>query len=47
VSKAEARGADDVAALLQENLEQEQHTLGEVQQVAERLSRRAAQQVAR
>ena len=47
VTKAEAMGADDVAALLQENLEQELHTLGEVQQVAERLSQRAAQRVMR
>jgi ferritin-like metal-binding protein YciE len=47
VSKAEAMGAEDVVALLQENLEQEQHTLGEVQQVAERLTRRTTQQVVR
>ena len=46
VSKAEAMGADDVAALLQENLEQEQHTLTEVQRVGESLSRRTAQQIA-
>jgi ferritin-like metal-binding protein YciE len=45
VSKAEAMGADDVVALLQENLEQEQHTLGEVQRVADRLTRRTAQHV--
>jgi ferritin-like metal-binding protein YciE len=47
VTKAEAMGAEDVVALLQENLEQELHTLGEVQQVAERLSQRAAQRVVR
>jgi ferritin-like metal-binding protein YciE len=47
VTKAEAMGAEDVVALLQENLEQEVHTLGEVQQVAERLSQRAAQRVMR
>ena len=45
LTKAEAMGADDIAALLQENLEQEQHTLTEVQQVGESLSRRTAQQI--
>jgi ferritin-like metal-binding protein YciE len=47
LTKAEAMGADDVVALLQENLEQEQHTLTEVQRVGESLSRRAARQFAR
>jgi ferritin-like metal-binding protein YciE len=46
VTNAEAMGVEDVVALLQENLEQEQHTLREVQRVGESLSRRAAQQVA-
>jgi ferritin-like metal-binding protein YciE len=45
ISNAEAMGADDVVALLQENLEQEQHTLTEVQEVGESLSKRAAQTV--
>lgn len=38
VTNAEARGAPEVAALLRENLEQEQHTLEEVKSVAERLA---------
>jgi len=45
ITNAEAMGADDVVALLQENLEQEQHTLTEVQQVGESLTKRAAQAV--
>jgi ferritin-like metal-binding protein YciE len=47
VTKAEAMGAEDVVALLHENLEQEQHTLQEVERLAESLSRRAAQQPVR
>jgi ferritin-like metal-binding protein YciE len=47
ITKADAMGADDVVALLQENLEQEQHTLSEVQTTAQALSKREAQQVAR
>lgn len=47
VTRAEAMGADDVVALLQENLEQEQHTLNEVQGVGDTLSRREAQQIVR
>jgi ferritin-like metal-binding protein YciE len=45
ITNAEAMGAEDVVALLQENLEQEQHTLTEVQQVGETLTKRAAQAV--
>lgn len=47
VTKAEAMGAEDVVALLHENLEQERHTLHEVERLAESLSRRAAQQPVR
>jgi ferritin-like metal-binding protein YciE len=47
ITKADAMGADDVVALLQENLEQEQHTLNEVQSAAQTLSKREAQQVTR
>lgn len=39
-------GADDVVALLEENLEQEQHTLEEVKQAAQRLSTELAAQAA-
>lgn len=38
VANAEARGAPEVAALLKENLGQEQHTLEEVKSVAERIA---------
>lgn len=38
---AEARGSQDIAALLRENLEQEQHTLDEVRQASQRLAREA------
>jgi ferritin-like metal-binding protein YciE len=38
ITMAEAMGAEDVVALLQENLEQEQHTLQEIVRVTERLS---------
>jgi ferritin-like metal-binding protein YciE len=47
ITKADAMGADDVVALLQENLEQEQHTLNEVQTAAQALSKREAQQIVR
>jgi ferritin-like metal-binding protein YciE len=43
-TQAEAMGQDDVVALLTENLEQEQHTLQEVDRSAERLTQRTAQQ---
>jgi ferritin-like metal-binding protein YciE len=46
ITKAEAMGADDVVALLEENLEQEKHTLEEVKQAAERLSKELAAQSA-
>lgn len=46
ITKAEAMGADDVVALLEENLEQEQHTLEEVKQAAQRLSTELAAQAA-
>jgi ferritin-like metal-binding protein YciE len=42
ITMAEAMGADDVVALLQENLEQEQHTLREVSRKAEQFSRQQA-----
>ena len=42
ITKAEAMGADEVVALLQENLEQEQHTLEEVKQASQELSRELA-----
>ena len=40
-TQAEAMGQQDIVALLQENLEQEQHTLAEVERSAQRLTRRA------
>ena len=42
ITKAAAMGADEVVALLQENLEQEQHTLEEVKQASQELSRELA-----
>ena len=42
ITMAEAMGADDVVALLQENLEQEQHTLEEMSRKAEQFSRQQA-----
>jgi ferritin-like metal-binding protein YciE len=47
LTQAEAMGQEDIVALLQENLEQEQHTLSEVERSAERLTQRAAQTVRR
>jgi ferritin-like metal-binding protein YciE len=47
LTQAEAMGEQDVVALLQENLEQEQHTLGEVERSAERLAQRAVQGIRR
>lgn len=44
ITKAEAMGEDDVVALLEENLEQEKHTLQEVKQAAEKLSKELAAQ---
>ncbi len=46
ITKAEAMGADDVVALLEENLEQEQHTLEEVKQASQRLSQELAARAA-
>jgi ferritin-like metal-binding protein YciE len=42
ITKAEAMGADDVVSLLEENLEQEKHTLEEVKEAAEKLSKQLA-----
>ena len=42
ITMAEAMGAEDVVALLQENLEQEQRTLREVEQVNQQLSQQLA-----
>jgi ferritin-like metal-binding protein YciE len=42
---AEAMGQEDVVALLAENLEQEQHTLREAEQSAQRLTRTAAMRI--
>ena len=39
ITKAEAMGEQDIVALLQENLEQEQHTLEEVKQAARKVAR--------
>lgn len=39
IANAQARGAEDVAALLRENLQSEQQTLEEVKQTMQRLSR--------
>ena len=46
ITKAEAMGEQDIVALLQENLEQEQHTLEEVTRVSQQLAQQAAQQTA-
>ncbi len=46
ITKAEAMGAEDVVALLEENLEQEQHTLEEVEKAAQKLSKELATQAA-
>jgi ferritin-like metal-binding protein YciE len=46
ITKASAMGAEDVVSLLEENLEQEQHTLEEIQKASQMLSKElAAQQV--
>jgi ferritin-like metal-binding protein YciE len=39
-------GAEDVVSLLEENLEQEQHTLEEVKQASERLAQQLAAETA-
>ena len=46
ITKAEAMGADDIVALLEENLEQEKHTLEEVKKASEKLSKELAAQSA-
>jgi len=46
ITKAEAMGADDIVALLEENLEQEKHTLEEVKKASEKLSKELATQPA-
>jgi len=46
ITKAEAMGADDVVSLLEENLEQEKHTLEAVNIAAERISKELATQSA-
>jgi ferritin-like metal-binding protein YciE len=43
ITKAEAMGEEDVAALLRENLEQEEHTLKEVEEKAQKLTRQMPQ----
>ncbi len=43
IAMAQAMGEDDVVALLQENLEQEQHTLQEVERATQTLSQGLAQ----
>jgi ferritin-like metal-binding protein YciE len=45
ITKAEAMGAQDVVALLQENLEQEEETLEKATQMAQQLARRAIESV--
>ena len=42
ITQAEAMGQDDVVRLLRENLEQEQHTRGEVKQHTEQVARETA-----
>jgi ferritin-like metal-binding protein YciE len=46
ITKAEAMGADDIVALLEENLDQEKHTLEEVKQASQKLSQELAMQTA-
>jgi ferritin-like metal-binding protein YciE len=44
ITKAEAMGEQDIVALLQENLEQEQHTLEEVKRASQQLAQELARQ---
>ena len=44
ITKAAAMGAEDIVALLEENLEQEQHTLEEVRAASQSLSQQLATQ---
>ncbi|MFL5935411.1 MAG: ferritin-like domain-containing protein [Gaiellaceae bacterium] len=46
ITKAEAMGEDDIVSLLQENLEQEHHTLEEVRAASQKLSQELATQTA-
>ena len=46
ITKAAAMGSEDIVALLEENLEQERHTLEEVRRASETLSRQLAAQTA-
>jgi ferritin-like metal-binding protein YciE len=46
ITKAEAMGEDDIVSLLEENLEQEKHTLEEVERASEKLSSELATQTA-
>ena len=46
ITKAQAMGADDVTALLEENLEQEKHTLEEVRLASQKLAGELATQQA-
>ena len=46
ITKAEAMGEQDIVALLQENLEQEQHTLEEVKRASRQLAQELARQTA-
>jgi ferritin-like metal-binding protein YciE len=43
ITKAEAMGEEDIVVLLRENLEQEEHTLKELEQKATQLARQAPQ----
>ena len=47
ITNAETMGQEEIVALLQENLEQEQHTLQEVERAGQRLAARANQRVTR
>jgi ferritin-like metal-binding protein YciE len=46
ITKADAMGEDDIVALLTENLEQEQHTLKEVQKETQKQAKELAKQTA-
>jgi ferritin-like metal-binding protein YciE len=46
ITKAEAMGEQDIVALLQENLEQEQHTLEEVKKASQQVATELARQTA-
>jgi ferritin-like metal-binding protein YciE len=46
ISEAEAMGKQDVVALFQENLEQEEHTLDEVRRATRTIARQTLQQAA-